>query len=227
MREQDIQFPANGGQGTGYLVRPDGDEPAPGVVLIQEWWGLNDHIRDIARRLASEGFVTLAPDLYHGHIALEPNDAQKQAMELDRPHAVKEIVGALTYLKAQSFVMPKKIGVTGYCMGGGLALATAAASADVGAVVAYYGGGAPQADAFATNTAPILNIVGDKDRVTPTIQKLNDDFKQYAFPHEIIIYPGADHAFFNDTRTEVHDKEAADDAWQHELAWFRRYLTNA
>src|SRR5689334_393825 len=117
MRTQDIQYPYNGSQAQGYLARPDSDSPVPGIIVIQEWWGLNDHIKDVSRRFADVGFVALAPDLYHGKVVKEPNDAQKAAMELDRERAAKEMAGAATYLKAQSYVMPKKIGIVGFCMG--------------------------------------------------------------------------------------------------------------
>lgn len=224
MREQNVEFGANGDMGTGYLVRPDSDAPAPGIVVIQEWWGLNAHIKSIAQRYAEQGFVALAPDLYHGKVVSEPNDAQKAAMEMDYPRAIKEIRGAVAYLKALDYVIPKKIGVTGFCMGGGLTLHTASQDPDVGAAAAYYGGGAPEAAAFTQNKAAILNIVGDKDRVTPSIQKLEEGFKQYSFPHKLIVYPGAEHAFFNDTRKEVYDPNAAQDAWMQTLNWFRTHL---
>lgn len=225
MHEENIQYPSNGEQGTGYLIRPERDGVVPGVVVIQEWWGLNDHIKDIAHRFAEQGFAAIAPDLYHGKIVREPDEAQKEAMALDRPRAIKEISGALEYLRAQDYVSPKKIGVVGFCMGGGLALFTAAHNANVGAVAAFYGGGAPSAENFAGNHAAILNILAEKDEwVTNNIKVLDGGFNEYSFPHEVIIYPGTDHAFFNDTRPEVHDPQSSADAWQRTLDWFRMYL---
>ncbi len=225
MRTQNVQFPSNGERGSGYLARPDLDEPKPGVIVIQEWWGLNAHIRDVTERIAQQGFVALAPDLYHGKTVAEPNDAQKAAMELDRARAMKEIDGAVAYLKAQPYISSKKIGVIGFCMGGGLALHTAAHNPDVGAVAAFYGGGSPAADAFAHSRAAILNINGERDmRVTSTIKELDEGLKKYTMPHEMVIYPGAEHAFFNDTRREVHKPDAAHDAWNRALNWFRKYL---
>ncbi|MCC7445917.1 MAG: dienelactone hydrolase family protein [Anaerolineae bacterium] len=225
MRTQNIQFPSNDQQGAGYLARPDSDEPKPGVVVIQEWWGLNAHIRDVTERFAKEGFVALAPDLYHGKVVAEPNDAQKAAMELDRSRAIQEIDGAVAYLEAQPYVSPKQIGVIGFCMGGGLALHTTAHNPDVSAVAAFYGGGSPSADAFAQSRAAVLNIVGERDvRVAATIKELDAGLKRYGTPHELIIYPGAEHAFFNDTRKEVYKPDAAQDAWNRALSWFRQYL---
>ncbi len=226
MRTSDVEFKVNGHTGNGYLARPDSDASAPAIVVIMEWWGLNEHIKDIARRYAAAGFVALAPDLYHGAIVMEPNEAYKKVMELDRPYAVKEIIGALEHLRAQEYVSPKKIGVVGYCMGGGLALMTATQSAEVGAVAAYYGGGAPMADQFSNNHAAILNITGEADAdVTAAIKTLDAGFGQYTFPHEIHVYPGAGHAFFNDTRPEVHDPSASADAWTRTINWFQKYLT--
>ncbi len=225
MREQNVEYPSNGEHGTGFFVRPDGDQSVPGVVVIQEWWGLNEHMKDIARRFAAAGFAAIAPDLYHGVIVMEPNEAQKEAMALDRPRALKEISGAVEFLREQAYVSPKKIGVVGFCMGGGLALHATAHNANVGAVAAFYGGGAPAAEAFAGNQAAILNIIGEKDTwVATNIQKLDADFSQYSFPHEVALYDGAEHAFFNDTRPEVHDPKASADAWQRTLNWFHKYL---
>ncbi len=225
MRDQEVRFQSNGIDANGYLARLEQDDPGPGLVVIQEWWGLNEHIRDVTRRFAEQGFVALAPDLYHGKVVAEPDDAQKAAMELDRGHALQEIMGAVAYLKAQPYVAPKKIGVVGFCMGGGLALHTAARDPNVGAVVAFYGGGSPEASVFAGSQAAVLNIVGERDvRVLTTIQALDAGLKQYPIPHELVVYPGAEHAFFNDTRQQVHKPDAAQDAWKRTLDWFHQYL---
>ncbi|HVO42392.1 MAG TPA: dienelactone hydrolase family protein, partial [Aggregatilineales bacterium] len=194
MAEQTVEFSSAAGMATGFLARPDSAGTRPGVVVIQEWWGINNHIKDVTRRFAEQGYVALAPDLYHGKIALEPSDAQKAAMAMDRPRAVKEIDGAVSYLKAQPDVAPKGIAVVGFCMGGGLALEIGSHNPDVAAVAAFYGGGSPDASAFAKSKAAILNICGQLDTgVTATIQKLDEGLKQYAMPHELIIYPEAQH----------------------------------
>lgn len=226
MQEAMIEFAVNGTPGTGFLVQPDTKESAPGVIVIQEWWGLNDHIKDVTRRFAAAGYVALAPDLYHGKIVAEPDLAQKEAMGLDRPRAIKEILGAAAYLSQQPFVSPKKVGVIGFCMGGGLALYSAAQdSTQIGAVAAFYGGGSPEAEAFGSNTAAILNIVGEKDAwVMGAIQKLETGMAVYSFPHEFVHYPDAEHAFFNDTRPEVYKADAAADAWKRAHAWFKKHL---
>src|SRR5438552_12173621 len=163
-----VQFAANGDMAPGYMVRPEGDDPFPGVVVIQEYWGLNDQIKGVADRLAREGFVALAPDLYRGHIPEEPDEARKQAMMLDRERAVKDIQGAVSYLTAQPFVEPKKAGVMGFCMGGGLAAMMSYKGRDVGAVVVFYGGrGEPDEDAVRAMTAPFLGLFGEEDQGIP------------------------------------------------------------
>jgi carboxymethylenebutenolidase len=225
MSEQNIEFASNGDKATGFLAKPDTAGAKPGIVVIQEWWGINDHIKDIVKRFTEQGYIALAPDLYHGKIAIEPNDAQKTAMELDRPRAVREIEAAVEYLKAQNDVEPKKIAMIGFCMGGGLALHVAANNQDVGAVAAFYGGGAPEGPEFANATAAMLLICGEKDAwVTGSMRKLEEDFKQFAFAHELVVYPDAEHAFFNDTRKEVYRPEASRDAWHRALNWFKTHL---
>jgi len=227
MREENVEFKVNGTPGQGYLVRPDTDAPAPGVVVVQEWWGLNAHIKDVAQRFAAQGFVALAPDLYHGLIVTEPDLAQKEAMKLDRPRAIKEISSAARYLVGLDFVQPKHVAVIGFCMGGGLALHSAIHTPEVGAVAAFYGGGSPDPAEMTDAHAAILNIVGENDTyVVKAISALEKALTDSAYPqpHELVIYPSAEHAFFNDTRTEVHQPASSQDAWQRTLNWFHSHL---
>src|SRR5690349_13150604 len=140
LNTESITFPANGGSGQGYLALPESTGLHRAVVVIQEWWGLDDHIKDITRRFASEGFVALAPDLYHGAVADEPDDARRLVMDLQIPEAAKEMAGAAAYLAARNDVAPKKVGSIGFCLGGSLSLLLAATSSQVGAVASFYGG---------------------------------------------------------------------------------------
>jgi carboxymethylenebutenolidase len=226
MQTEMIDFSIAEGTAPGFIARPDTDAPAPGVVVIQEWWGLNDNIKDIARRLAGEGFVALAPDLYHGVVTTEPDDARKQAMSLDRQRAASEIHGAVAFLKAQPYVQPKNIGVMGFCMGGGLTLWMAAKNPDVGAAIAFYGGGAPQPEEFAESRAAVLNILGEGDHpdLIESIRAVDNYLGEKGNAHELVIYSGAQHAFFNDTRPHIYHPEAAADAWSRTLNWLRKYL---
>lgn len=219
-----IHFPSNEHETPGFLARPDDDGPHPGVVVIQEWWGLMPHIKDVAERFAREGYVALAPDLYHGEKADEPDEARKLAMALDRDRAVAEIQAAVAHLQQMDVVSPKQIGVVGWCMGGGLALSTAAEDGGVGAAVAFYGQPLSPADT-ARIQIPILGLYAEEDHGIPVekVRRFQEALKEHGVAHEIHIYPGAHHAFFNDTR-EVYDEKAATDAWQRTLDWFGRYL---
>src|SRR5829696_4149867 len=125
-----VEFRGNGRTSPGYLVAPT-DGRGPGVVVVQEWWGLVDHIKDVADRFAADGFVALAPDLYHGAQAQSPDEAEKLRMALDVARAGGDLRGAAAYLLAHDAVRPKKVGVVGFCMGGQLALFAAAEHADV------------------------------------------------------------------------------------------------
>jgi len=220
-----IEFLSNGGTTLGYLAMPDDGGKHPAIVAIQEWWGLVPHIKDVAERFAREGFITLAPDLYHGQVAEEPDEARKLAMGLDRNRAVAEISAAARYLKMMDAVAPKKIGVVGWCMGGGLALSTAASSRDIGAAVAFYGRPLDPSDT-AKLAAPVLGLYGELDQSIPVgaVRAFEQELKAHHVTYEIHIYPGAQHAFFNDTRPHIYHAEAAKDAWTKTLAWFRRYL---
>lgn len=208
----------------GYLAKPAGDGPFPGVIVIQEWWGLNDHIKDVARRFANEGYVALAPDLYHGVVTTEPDEARKQVMALDMAEAVKEIQRGVDYLQAQSFVAGPKVGVVGFCMGGGLVLQTALVEDDMGAGVVFYGSPLSPEQA-AQVKAPILGQYGADDGgiSVESVEQMHAAFTEAGIANDVTIYEGAPHAFFNDTR-ESYRPEAAKEAWQKALAWFQKYL---
>ena len=221
-----VEFKANGDMAPGYLVRPEGDGPFLGVVVIQEWWGLNDQIKGVANRLAEEGFAALTPDLYRGKVAQEPDEARKLVMEFNQEQAVKDIQGAVNYLVAQPFVVPKKAGVMGFCMGGGLAAMMSYKGHDVGAVAVFYGGRDWTDEVVASISAPFLGLYGEADQSIPlsTIEDLRHKLQAHHKPHEIVVYPGAPHAFFNEERPSYRP-EAAEDAWKRTLDWLRRYLT--
>jgi carboxymethylenebutenolidase len=215
-------------QNPGYLTVPQGEGPWPGVVVIQEWWGLNDHIKDVADRLAAEGFVALAPDLYGGVVVTEPDDARKLRMALVWSDALAIIQSAVDLLVEHDQVLSSSIGVVGFCMGGGLAWHAAAKLKHVGAAVPFYGGGPELSDEeVAEITAPVLAIFGELDKgVSPEVaRKRAAQMDAAGVRHETIIYPGAGHAFFNDTRAAYH-AAAATDAWRRMLELFRRRLSN-
>lgn len=215
---------SDGEQLMGYLARPAGEEARPAIIVIQEWWGLNEHIKDVARRFAQEGYVALAPDLYHGQVATEPDEARKLVMELDMAEAVSEIQRGIDYLQAQPYVAGPGVGVVGFCMGGGLTLQTALAEEDFGAGVVFYG--SPLAPEQAGNVnGPILGLYGAEDNGIPVdaVEAMQAGFDEAGVEHEVHIYEGAAHAFFNDTR-DSYNAEAAADAWPRTLEWFETHL---
>jgi len=180
----------------------------------------------VAERFAREGFTALAPDLYHGQAADEPDEARKLAMALDATRAVQEIAAAARYLKKLDNVTPKMIGTVGWCMGGGLSLSTAAHNADlIGAAVAFYGRPLTAGDT-AKLQAPVLGLYAEHDHSIPVeaVHAFEEELKKHHTPHEIHLYPGVQHAFFNNTRPHIYNAAAAGDAWQKTLAWFREYL---
>jgi carboxymethylenebutenolidase len=220
-----VTYPGpDGAELMGYLARPDDDEPRPAVIVIQEWWGLNEHIKDVARRFANEGFVAFAPDLYHGVVTTEPDEARKLAMALGMGDAVGEIQAAIGYLQEQAFVTGK-VGVVGFCMGGGLVLQTAANDvADaMGAAIPFYG--TPLNATDARNVlVPVLSFLGTRDGISASgYADMHAIFEEAGIPNEFVLYEGAQHAFFNDTRAS-YDPESAADAWERTLVWFRTYL---
>lgn len=225
IKSEMITFPSNGEETPGYLVCPDDDQKHPAIVVIQEWWGLVPHIKEVAERFVRQGqFVCLAPDLYHGGKAEEPDEARKLAMALDRERAVAEIEAAIHYLRERDDVSPKQVGLVGWCMGGGLALWAATSSENVGAVVAYYGRPLEK-DEVSQLEAPVLGLYAEQDQGIPVekVRAFESALEETDLEHDIRIYPGVHHAFFNDTR-DVYDPDAAMDAWERTLAWFKDHL---
>jgi carboxymethylenebutenolidase len=205
-----------------YWVYQEGDAPRPAIIVIQEWWGLNEHIKDVARRFAAEGYVALAPDLYHGVVTTEPDEARKQAMELGMRDAVGEIQQAIDFLKEQAFVNGR-FGIVGFCMGGGLVLQTAVHSMDINAAIPFYGSPLTTEEA-AQVTAPVLSFLGSRDGISASgYEAMHASLTAAGIPNKFQLYDGAQHAFFNDTRAS-YDEAAATDAWQQTLGWLETYL---
>jgi len=225
LKTSPVDFPSSAQTTPGYLAMPDDAAKHPAVVVIQEWWGLVPHIKEVAERFAREGFVALAPDLYHGQAASEPDEARKLAMGLDRVRAVAEIAAAAKYVKSLDAVAPKKIGAVGWCMGGGLALSTAAETSELAAAIAFYGRPLDKGD-VAKLRVPVLGLYGELDQGIPVaaVREFEEELKKGGVEHEIHVYPGAQHAFFNDTRPQIYKADAAQDAWKKTLAWFRKHL---
>ncbi len=221
-----IEFKADGGTCPGYLARSDRDA-APGVVVVQEWWGIRgdkSDIKEIADRFVAEGYYALAPDLYHGAVAEEPDEAGKLAMSLTLDRANKDLRGAIEYLRE---LTGKPVGIIGFCMGGALALYAACENPDGVAACADFYGGYPRIEPdIAGLKAPLLGLFAEKDEnVTPAIvDKLSEELTTLGKAHEFTVYPGAQHAFFNHLRPDVYDAAASADAWRQVTEWFSQYL---
>jgi carboxymethylenebutenolidase len=221
-----IEFPSNGGTATGYLATPPGGESIP-LVVIQEWWGLVPHITDVCERFAAEGFTALAPDLYHGESTTEPDEAGKLMMALNMSQAAKDLSGAIDEVSARAG--SHDVGVTGFCMGGGLALVAATQRPDkVKACVPWYGL-IPWPDAqpdWDRLDASVLGHYAEKDDFFPpaAARALGDDLRARGKEADIVVHPGVDHAFFNDTRPEVYNAEAASSAWRQTVGFLRSTL---
>jgi carboxymethylenebutenolidase len=221
-----VSLEVNGKSTSAYLTLPGGEGPWPGVVVIQEWWGLDDHIKAVADRFAEAGFAAIAPDLYYGAVTSEPDEARKLVMALDWNKALTAIQKAIEVLVAHDKVSPQKVGIIGFCMGGGLTWHAAAKLTHVGAAAPFYGGGPEMSDEeVAQIKAPVLAIFGELDQgVSPEVaRKRAAQMDKAGVKHETIIYPQAQHAFFNDTRA-AYSAEAAADAWQQVLKLFRETL---
>ncbi|HEU4588289.1 MAG TPA: dienelactone hydrolase family protein [Gemmatimonadales bacterium] len=225
MHGQMIEFRANGRMTPGYLNASAGR--GPGLVVIQEWWGLVNHIKQLADRFAAEGFVTLAPDLYRGKQTRSPDEAGKLLMALNIAEAGKDIHGAAEYLLALPEVEPKRVGVIGFCMGGQLALYAAQEFPDVlAAAVDFYGIHPKAAIEPAKLQVPVLAHFGRKD---PSVKEadaraLAERYAAAGKSFEAHFYD-AGHAFFNDTRPEAYDAPSADLAWQRTLEFLRAHLS--
>jgi carboxymethylenebutenolidase len=227
MGEQ-VTFASNGGTAEGYLSIP-GSGSGPGVIVIQEWWGLVPHVRDVADRLAGEGFVALAPDLYHGATTREPDEAMRLLMGLALDRAARDIAGAATYLSERSETTGDGIGAVGFCMGGSLALWSATVAPEIVAAVGFYPAipwekVSPAWESFAGKAAMIHTSEEDGGPEAEGIVAARDAIEAAGGTVTVHGYPGTKHAFYNDSRPEVYDPEAAALARERTLALFRERL---
>jgi carboxymethylenebutenolidase len=222
---QRIEFASNSHFCQGYFAAPASGK-GPAVVVIQEWWGLVPHIEDVVNRFAAEGFTALAPDLYHGKTTKSPDEAGKLLMEMDADRAEREVASAGQYLLTRPECSSKSYGVIGFCMGGGLAQYTATREdGKVGAAVSFYGGFKNVPFDWDNLTAPLLQICGEDDKqVTATMRERDKMLRDKDKKVDLVVYPKAQHAFFNNDRPEVYNPEAAKDAWKRTLEWFRGNL---
>ena len=221
MRTETLNFNTANGNTTAYVAMPDQDTKKA-VIVIQEWWGVNDHIKDIAGRYAAEGFIAIAPDLYRGTIATNPDDASKMMHDLQIDDGIDTIKN--TVAKASDQYGITHFGITGYCMGGTFALRAACDLEGFSAAAPFYGD-IPDEEVLKNLRTPTVFISGTKDQwISPEkVAKLEEAASKYELPVESVKYD-ADHAFFNNTRPEVYNPEAAMDAWAVVTGFFNERL---
>ncbi len=223
-----VSFASNGGLAEGYLAVTAGGS-GPGVIVIQEWWGLVGHIKAVADRFADAGYVALAPDLYHGVATDEPDEAMRLLMGLAMDQAAKDIAGAATYLTDLEAVSGTGIGAVGFCMGGSLALWSATVAAPIVATVGFYPAVPwermnPRWPSYAGKAAMIHCSQADGTSAAPGIQAAVAAIEAADGQVTVYDYPGTEHAFVNDDRPEVYDAEAAATALERTLAFFGERL---
>ena len=222
-----VEFPVEGsGKVACYEARPGGAGSYPGIIVVQEWWGLTDHIRSICDRLAHEGFVAIAPDLYQGKSTTDAKLASAWMAALDPEQAMRILQGGIRFLQEKEPLYAEHIGVMGFCMGGSLALLLACRTTALKAAVAFYGDLPEPIDQLKNIKCPVLFIAGGKDRWinSEKVERLKKAFQLYNAHGEVRVYPDADHAFFNDTRREVYNPAAAQDAWMRAIGLLSRTL---
>jgi len=216
-----VSFPSNGGSCDGYLAAPSSGRGA-GVIVIQEWWGLVGHVKDVADRFAAEGYVALAPDFFHGAKTDEPDEAMRLLMGLAMDQAAKDIQGAARYLATRDDVTGNGVGTVGFCMGGSLALWSGALADEVKVAVGFYPAMpwermAPTWGNYANKTAMIHASEEDGTSKAEGVQAAVKGIQEAGGDVETYDYAGSHHAFFNDERAEVYDKGHADKAWRRTL----------
>lgn len=222
----DVEFPANGSTATGYLAAPQSGRGIP-VVVLQEWWGLEDHIRSVVDRLAGEGFLALAPDLFHGETTDQPDEAEQKMMALSMDQAEKEMRGAVDYLAAHEQAEGERVGAVGFCLGGGLAIWAASVNPKVGAAVSYYyvmPHGKPD---FSNIQGPVLGHFGTGDDFVSVedAKQLQSELHEAGVDAEFEFHEGAGHAFFNDTdRLGTYHSEHAERSWSRTTGFLREHL---
>jgi carboxymethylenebutenolidase len=221
MNAESLNLSTSRGATTAYVRRPH-EKAEAGVLLIQEWWGINDHIRDLAGRYADEGYLCVAPDLYRGRVTKNKEEASALMHALEIEDGLETIRAAFD--SAEETYGVNKFAITGYCMGGTFALRAACEMPELKAAAPFYGD-IPAASVLQKLRVPTLFIAGKRDAWInqEKVNQLKEIAAKYKLPVETISYD-ADHAFFNDTRPEVYNPEAAKDAWAKVQAHFRKYL---
>jgi len=222
-----VEFPGGDAvrKTAGFLARPKQPGEHPAVIVIHEIWGVVDHIKDVSTRFAREGYVALAVDLFGGKVLSKLEEGRKLREQLSEETIMEDLKGGFDYLQSLEYVYPKRVGSVGFCMGGGLSLLLACRNEALSAAVVFYGRNPSPIDLVKNIRCPVLcNYAGADMAITEAdISLLRQTLTKYGKTFDIKVYPGAPHAFFNDTR-EIYRPEAAEDAWRRTLGFFNKYL---
>ncbi len=210
MATETLSFNTVNGETTAFVAAPEAPN-GKAVIVIQEWWGLNEHIKDIARRYADEGFTAIAPDLYRGKVATNPQEAGQMMQDLKTEDGIETIKNAIDVAREKYGF--EHFGITGFCMGGTYSLRAACTLEGISAAAPFYGD-IPEEEVLKNLTVPTIFVSATKDQWinAEKVGLLEEITEKYELPVTSVKYE-ADHAFFNDTRPEVYDKDAANDAW--------------
>ena len=221
-----VTFPSVNGNASGYLAAPTTPGKKPGLIVIHEWWGLDDWTRENADRFAKQGYVALAVDLYRGKSTTNPDEAHELMRGMPEDRAMADLVAAFNYLASRPDVEPKAIGVIGWCMGGGYALALATNEPRLAASAINYGRLVTDRDAMTKINAPLLGNFGAEDRGIPAadVKTFGQELTKYGKLSDIKIYEGAGHAFMNPNNKEGYNAAATQDAWARIDRFFDRNL---
>ena len=236
---EDVTFASDGFTINGYLARPGSGEgragarpdakgQCPAVVIIHEWWGVTDHMKDLALRFAREGYAALVPNLYSrlGYgVTKDAAEAAKWMESLASQKALRDLNAATNFLNQQPFIDHQRMGAVGFCMGGTFALIMATNNSDIKATVVFYGK-VPPIETCGYLVSPVLYHYGAKDGwvTRQEVDRLKEGLAKYGKPGEVHVYPEAGHAFFNDARLDAYRAEDAKRAWERTLQFFRQHL---
>jgi carboxymethylenebutenolidase len=225
---REVTYPGRACKLKAFVVEPAADGASAAVIVVQEWWGLNDHIRDVARRFAREGYFAIAPDLYsrQGHkVAAEPNLAAELMGGLKKEDGIEDLQTTIEWLRAQKQTESARLGITGFCMGGSYALLLPCETREISAAAPFYGE-IPPDEKLKNLSCPILYVYGENDGwiQRKDVDRLAAALKKFDKQGEVVIYPGCSHGFFNDTRPDVYRPAEAKDAWTRTLKLFATNL---
>jgi len=225
---REVTYPGRACKLKAFAVEPAAEGVRAAVIVVQEWWGLNDHIRDVARRFAREGYFAIAPDLYsrQGHkVAAEQNLAAELMGGLKKEDGIEDLQTTVEWLREQKQTQSARIGITGFCMGGSYALLLPSETREISAAAPFYGE-IPPDEKLKDLSCPILYVYGENDGWIQRrdVDRLAAALKKFDKKGEVKIYPGCSHGFFNDTRPDVYRPAEAKDAWDRTLKLFATNL---